>query len=253
MTTGDFSQEPYLINVYAQADSAYEDIREPDLIFSEQQYAFDQLFATYIVRLPQFAVNGARDPMNKINGFYILKHSELSDGLKEFMAEIQPDDEAVVYPGYYYYNFDYFIKATPRYLSVITHQGQFFGWFHDTNSVVADVFDRKTGDKIKLSDIFKADEETYIYRLCEEIYKAAVNDGEHFLAKSDLGYLEPITTYQEGVDRTYKICADVIRRENFYLDAEGLVILFNEYEIASYSAGPTWVKIPYNCIEDILK
>jgi len=240
MTADDFHKEPYGgyidFSNYAYADA---DSLDADLVFFKKR---DGFAATYNVKLPQFAVNGDT-AKKKINDFFSQRYSDLNEAADGFMASIETYTE--VDASDWHFDFDYFIETSPRYISVIIDRMRDTGGVYPSNESEAYVFDRQTGDKIQLSDIFGTDEETYIYRLCEETYKAMREDDRYWWQREWDG------TDEDGVKRVYEKCAHIIRRENFYLDTEGIILIFN-YDLTSHVMGPTWVKIPYNCVGDIL-
>ena len=95
--------------------------------------------------------------------------------------------------------------------------------------------------------MFNVNEDAYLVRLTDEIYKAL---------RKQSGCRDTYSLYgtdEEEREKTFDMCKDSIIDGNFYLDEDGIVILFNNYTIACYAAGPTWVKIPYMCINDILR
>lgn len=93
------------------------------------------------------------------------------------------------------------------------------------------VFDKKNGNLLKLSDIFKENYETELNNLINDRYK------QMLMTEDFIGFDEPPIEYTN----------------NFALDNKTIIFLYNEYEIGPYVAGSIEVDISYDALSNILK
>lgn len=98
-------------------------------------------------------------------------------------------------------------------------------------------FDIKTGNLVKLTDIFV---QGFERRLNDILFKALERKTETngILDLQDKGYL--CTT-------------DIYPSDNFIMKENSISFIYNVYEIAPYSQGMTELEIPYSDINDLLK
>lgn len=107
---------------------------------------------------------------------------------------------------------------------------QYTGGAHGLTTRISYNFDLKTGNKIKLNNIFK---EGYDYKavIDKEINRQIDEHPEYYF--SDKNAFKGIKTNQE-----------------FYLTDKGIVIYFQQYEIAPYSSGIREFRIPFSLFKD---
>lgn len=99
-------------------------------------------------------------------------------------------------------------------------------------------FDVKTGKELKLSDVVKDIDAMYEYveNALKEKYAEWIDD--FFIFEDD----DPFAGFKSGE-----------YTQGFAVDYDGLTLIFNPYDIASYAVGQLVVKIPFKGHEDILE
>jgi hypothetical protein len=106
------------------------------------------------------------------------------------------------------------------------------------NTVVNFVnYNLKSGEKIKLSELFKDNFENDLNRIAESEFRKLKDLSE----KEDLG--------QAGFwfdDNRFHL------NDNFLVTDSSLIFYYNNYEITAYAFGPTELKISYSKIKDLL-
>jgi hypothetical protein len=114
------------------------------------------------------------------------------------------------------------------------------GGAHDITTVNYSNYCLKTGEKLSEDDFFKPG---YAAALTELIKGHMIQQS---LEREDL----PDILNWEDSD----YYSDSIRPNgNFYISDEGFNYLFNPYEIAPYYIGSTEVKLPFDCLKDLLQ
>ena len=89
---------------------------------------------------------------------------------------------------------------------------------------------------IQLKDLFKSDCEAELATLiCQQLMKDMEVDNMEDLQELGYGYMEEITP-----------------TENFIIEKEGILFVYNIYEIAPYALGITSVLVPYDTLKPLL-
>ena len=140
-----------------------------------------------------------------------------------------------------WYNHAFEIKGKnyqghPSTINYITDSYSYTGGAHGSYFTTLLNFDRSSGQIIKLSDVFQ-----------ENSAKQLANRIRLFLGKQ----LNKKTT-QEINEYGYFNIEDLSPTENFLLEKDSIVFLYNIYEIAPYALGQTRIAINYNDLKDIL-
>ena len=123
-------------------------------------------------------------------------------------------------------------------ISLMESQFQFHGGAHPNTEIKMNSFNTVSGEQIFLKDLFKAKDMQRIARLCEESFRK--NQGlpaGHSL--SSMGFDFPGGKFYIP--------------ENFAITEFGLLLFFNQYEIAAYAAGWTSFLVPYSKLKPYLK
>lgn len=109
------------------------------------------------------------------------------------------------------------------------------GGAHGSTSYVGMTYDLKSGNLVKLSDMFVTPD-----------YKETLKDLVIKFVEDNKNDIDPFEEYKTYLD-------DNINDDEFYIDENGnLVLLFNQYDIAPYAAGPIFITIDNSDIENIL-
>ncbi|MCR5627123.1 MAG: DUF3298 and DUF4163 domain-containing protein [Lachnospiraceae bacterium] len=151
-----------------------------------------------------------------------------------FDEEILKDEEAMEYikevPGYYNDVFMGVSYANDDVISLVYQMYDFpNGAAHGIGMTYSYLFDLHTGDKLKLSDIIKVEEEeakTVIADAFETLIKEG-EEGEYWDDALD-------TVKNTGLDEY-----------NFMVTKDGIKITFGPYELAAYARGDVSVIVPF--------
>lgn len=122
--------------------------------------------------------------------------------------------------------------TTNNTITAKTEISSYTGGAHGSYQILYYNIDKRNGDILHEQNIFNADS-AQISSLLKEYVKLSKN-------KMDA----PVTILDENA---------IMPNGNFYFDKNGIVYVFNQYEIAPYSDGTIEVTVPYNKIEVLLK
>lgn len=114
---------------------------------------------------------------------------------------------------------------------------EYTGGAHPNHQTVLLNFDNKKGQRLQLSDVFQ---ENALTPLKERILNA-------------LGKQLGTTTLEEINDCGFFNIEDLQPTENFLLEKDSIVFLYNIYEIAPYARGTTRIAVGYDDLKDLLK
>jgi len=106
------------------------------------------------------------------------------------------------------------------------------GGAHGSYNVFYYNIDTRTGEIFKEKEFFKKDSEEQLTKLLEEKAKTTKN--------------------RQGDNITLLEPQEVVPNGNFYLNSEGIVFVYNQYEIAPYSDGLIEITLPYAQIKTLI-
>lgn len=125
-------------------------------------------------------------------------------------------------------------KNTIVYLATIDY---YEGGAHSTNQLIPINFEAKTGQRLRLDDIFVDGYEPELTNILLQALKEKT--GMKTMAQlQDIGYLKSMSMYPT---------------ENFILGDETITFVYNPSEIASYDIGATELIIPYSSLVKIIR
>lgn len=200
-------------------------------------YYNEETIVKTTMQYPKFKVEGAQSAVNQINGFYLQRADEFRFLVRSriFPAAVMqyedPDRGRTEMPEY-----EAMLDFEKTYedgctVSLYTDEYQYMGGAHGNTVRSSDTWELKSGYRYRLEDLFPEGND-YRGVLTGEIIRqiaAAV-------AQGDQSYFDD---YENLVLNTFQ-------EENFYLRADGLVIYFQQYDIAPYSSGIQEFVIPYS-------
>ncbi len=129
----------------------------------------------------------------------------------------------------------------PGLLSVRMDAHLFFGGAHGMDPIKLFVFNSNTGSQLKLTDIFVP---KFDARLNNLINRA-------FRRKNGLSPMEQLDQPKGGY---FGLSVKQLNyTNNFALNNDGMIFVYNEYEIAAYANGPTEILIPWSQLHPLLK
>ena len=125
-------------------------------------------------------------------------------------------------------------KGTVAYLATVDY---YEGGAHGIHQLLTMNFEKKTGRRLMLADIFAIG---YEQPLKEILIKA-------------LKTKEGVETLAALKEKGYLFAMDMFASENFILGPTTITFVYNPYEIAPYAMGSTQLVIPYSDIDKLLK
>lgn len=195
-------------------------------------------YVDLILKLPKLIGNNRGIP--RINSFFAAKE-------KFFLNEIQlTDSHENNFKLYgksdnYYRSADYklevfFNDVISMSASLDGGQGGATAW----DGIEGDVFNLNTGEKLKISDLFKVPQKEYMNLIYSFVIKSIQNK------KDDFYDLDPSNGEGLAAIKSWKT-------DNFYLTKNTLVIFYDKYVLACGAAGAIKFEIPLKQIKNILK
>lgn len=202
----------------------------------QDMYYKNHLIMQYTIKYPKFLSETYRILANKLNSLYRTKavmyeRSNVMNLYQMAMVEY----EYSVANNYPIHQFEAYVDFTVTYnqncaLSIYFDQYEYTGGAHGLTIRSSDTWDLQASRRMELSDFFphQKDDKEYIIQLITKQIETQIAEGNAM-------YFD---NYEQLVYNSFKA-------NNFYLSKEGLVIYFQQYDIAPYAAGlPTFV-IPY--------
>lgn len=171
------------------------------------------------------------------NEFIAQRKKEYVELLPEYINSRENDMPAVWFYNYYIANSDV-EKGYKGYINYIIMWEEFTGGAHPNSFYTVLNFNPKTGEEIVLSDILK---ENYEEPLTDILIKnlARQLQVDNIEEIKEKGYL-----YQDN---------EMFISNNFILDSEKIVFIYNRYEIAPYALGDIMITVTYDELKDLLK
>lgn len=195
---------------------------------SHTMYHRDVPVFTYTINYPFFSSSCSDSCAHNINCYYVRSSKEKEQYCLSVLypqalenAQYIPSNE----PPYYSYEFlsDY---KVPYNLGCITSlffdEYTFMGGAHGSTLRKSDTWNFSTGQKMKLKDFFP-----FSSRLPEDLYADMEAEIAERLNESPGSYFED---YPNLLRKNFN-------SESFYLSPEGIIIYYQQYDIAPYSTG----------------
>ncbi len=188
------------------------------------------------IKYPVMAENPNNEIQENFNsivtGFVESRHNEF---VKEAQKEAGMDQTGLKFSLSYNFEIEY---ESGSLISLILNGNSFMGGAHGNDEYFTLAYDAAGGRKLELGDFFLADS-GYMKRISnfciQNLKERLVSDGS-----SDDKWIE---TGAAPDPANYKL---------FLLNRDEIVILFPQYQVASYAAGPQKVGVPYKNLEDII-
>lgn len=124
----------------------------------------------------------------------------------------------------------YEVYDTEEFISIPATYYQYTGGAHGLTTKLTYNYDLNTGKEIKLNDLFKKDFD----------YKSIINK----VIREDIAK-EPSVYFENGA-----LFKGVDENQAYYLSRDGIIIYFQQYEIAPYASGIREFKIPYDVLNE---
>lgn len=168
---------------------------------------------------------------------------EFFEGYKNYVAERleiarEEGDSTMAdfIPGWYCNAECFVVVNGPKLIVTGFKFSQFEGGAHGLYGLSYSNYDVATGRMLSLGDVFS------------DTLALDQKMTELFIGQKELNANIPLSEQGYFIDNNL-----LPLTQNFALTPEGVVFYYNVYEIAPYSDGPSYVKVPYEELSDILK
>jgi hypothetical protein len=175
---------------------------------------------------------------------YVRNHLVLDSGKSsleemgtEFISAYDKFYDEVEYKRPWYQEKKDSVKIeTGSYIGFSTHFESYMGGAHGNYYILFNNYDIKKNKEISLNDVINKSKFTELTDICEKIFRKQEGISEtHSLTD---GYF-----FDQGVFSL---------PDNFILQNDGILFLYNIYEIKPYVAGDTRLLVPYSSIQNLL-
>ena len=169
--------------------------------------------------------------------FIAQRKKEYKELLPEYINSKENDMPAVWFYNYYIANSEV-QKGYKGYINYTIMWEEFTGGAHPSSYYTVLNFNPKTGEEVVLGDILKENYEI-------ELTDILVNNLAKQLQVEDIeGIREKGYLYQDS---------EMFVSNNFILDNDKIVFIYNKYEIAPYALGDIMINVTYDELKDLLK
>ncbi|MEQ8175848.1 MAG: DUF3298 and DUF4163 domain-containing protein [Syntrophomonadaceae bacterium] len=208
------------------------------LVISEEMKYEGVTVLTYRIEYPEFASDTYKKTIRAINQYYKDKALALQNyfrtklyrmAVDQYLDDIKNGFPVRVFEGLQIFKVTY-DKACI--ISLYFDNYQYTGGAHGLTVRTSQTWNLKTGKMIKLRELYN----------CRGNYKSYIKNKiiEQIKENPD-SYFE---NYEELVEQTFDV-------NNFYCTPQGVVVYFQQYDIAPYASGIREFLLPYNrCIID---
>ncbi len=206
---------------------------DENLVVNTQKITEDNNKIVFDLKYPQVQLKD-ENVQNKINTLIKQQVCDFKKDLEEIYKEKNDSKNGtdLIFSFKFEGLSDYKFQVVSDVLSITIEFSQFTGGAHPMTYVRDYNFDLKTGKLIKLNELFNEEG--------KKIYKKVIND---FI-------IEKINKNPENYFKDeFK---GVNENTQYYLTQDSIVVFFQLYEIAPYSAGITEFKIPFSAFGNTL-
>lgn len=194
---------------------------------------------SYKINYPQFSTNKYTNFIGKLNNYYkenasifekYIRDTLYPEAVEQYKYSKENNYPIIPYEAIMNYNITY---LTDNFISLYFDKYIFTGGAHGNTTRFSDTWNVCKRSIMQLSDFFphnpnyKEDIITFIIDDIQERLKDPNLQGTYF------------DTYQQDVYNTFN-------EDNFYVTPTGLVVFFQQYDIAPYSSGIQEFLIPYS-------
>ncbi len=205
-------------------------------MIQQDMYYKNQLILSYTIKYPQFISNIFRSMACKLNTLYRTKAVMYEKNkISKLFQMAMVDYEHSIANHFPIHRYEAYISYTVTYnqncaLSIYFDQYEYTGGAHGLTTRTSDTWDLQRSRRMQLDDFFpnRDDDKEFLITRINQMIKNQAAD-ENYM------YFDP---YEQLVSDSFK-------KNSFYLTTDGLVIYFQQYDIAPYAAGMPSFLIPY--------
>lgn len=208
-----------------------------DKVLKQDMYYKNQIVMTYTIKYPQFVSAYFGTFMDKLNAFYRTKASMYEKtNIKNLFQMAAVEYEYSIANNYPIRQFEAYTDYQVTFnqncaLSLYFDQYEYAGGAHGLTVRSSDTWNLQRSRKIELQDVI-----------------VQQNNLREYLANIIIAEIE--RSNEEGnsiyFDDPNTLVNENLKLNNFYLTEEGVVIYFQQYDIAPYASGLPTFLIPYS-------
>ena len=208
------------------------------MVISEEMKYDDVTVLNYRIEYPEFVSDNYKKSIRAVNQFYkgeaLALQNNFRTKLYRMAVEQYLDDIKNGFPVHVFEALQTFEVTYNKacIISLYFDNYRYTGGAHGLTVRTSQTWNLKTGKMLKLRELYK----------CSDNYKSYIKKKiiEQIRENPDI-YFE---NYEELVEQTFDV-------NNFYCTPQGVVVYFQQYDIAPYASGIREFLLPYNrCIID---
>lgn len=204
-------------------------------VINKQESYLDTYFRVMYAELPKFTNELKGAGAEKIKAYYAAEYKRLRNKKVDGAFSDQDGEPLIDGAGerlQYNYNV-YSVEYLEHYVVINFFNDWYGGGAHGLEGKLADVFDLRTGEKLELGDLVDIDASAEIINqaVTDYVWKEIENELESWLG-------------EEYDIRSY----DGEHPTKYTMAEEGVILIFNPYEVAWYAAGIIEVPIPWETL-----
>ena len=208
------------------------------MVIAEQMQYNDVTVLNYRIEYPEFVGDSYRRGRRTVNQFYKDAALALQNSIRGNLYQLAVDQYLFdVENGFPVRTFEALQTFKVTYnksciISVYFDNYQYTGGAHGLTNRTSQTWNLRTRRMIKLKDLYRCSGDYKAY-----IKRKVIEQINQQIMQEDSGiYFE---NYEELVEQTFN-------PESFYSTPEGIVVYFQQYDIAPYSSGIREFLLPYN-------
>jgi len=209
-----------------------------NIILQDDLYYKRNLLLSYKIEYPQFYSDKFQKNLNKINECYKIKALKLERecyeisfkiAIEQYEYSVRNDFPIRKYEIFFNYKITFNQDCV---ISLYFDKYQYMGGAHGSTIRVSDTWNIQSGNRIMLYNMFNSTVKyiQYILIRINRQIEIQLNTDEKFM-------------YFDNYERKVFMSFDI---NNFYLTKYGVVIYFQQYDIAPYASGIPEFMIPYH-------
>jgi Protein of unknown function (DUF3298). len=208
------------------------------MVIAEEMKYDDVTVLNYRIEYPEFVSDNYKKSIRAVNQFYkgeaLALQNNFRTKLYRMAVEQYLDDIKNGFPVHVFEALQTFEVTYNKacIISLYFDNYRYTGGAHGLTVRTSQTWNLKTGKMLKLRELYK----------CSDNYKSYIKKKiiEQIRENPDIYFVN----YEELVEQTFDV-------NNFYCTPQGVVVYFQQYDIAPYASGIREFLLPYNrCIID---
>lgn len=199
-------------------------------------YCRDIPVLKYNIQYPSFTTTCSQEAAQSVNLYYADLANSMERYVQNILYPLAAESARYIQtndPPFHSYEFEMSCRVTYNsgcITSLYLEQYSFLGGAHGATVRTSDTWDFMTGRQLQLGDFYSS-----VPGYEEDIREWIVSQISQILVNS------PSTFFEDYVQRVH----DSFKPESYYLSQDGLVVYFQQYDIAPYATGLPEFTLPY--------